>query len=178
MEIYSAHGAYQSRTFDNYSTDFGIKRGNKRRYRPGIRRISPKPVNHTCDNWPPSGNVAFGGRALVTVVYYKTPGSAGTHLSVCLGRNALTSRAGLGISGDVAVFRLFMLVFSLAKTFMVACDIDHIMRSCVPEHSAHYRGNFNSIAHKLVFRSSSSSGLSFRMALPRCEMAFFSSRVS
>ena len=178
MEIYSAHRAYKSCTFDNYCTDFGIKRRNNGRYRSGIRRFRPWLAHLAGHNWPALRDVANGRRALDTVVYNKTASPAGNHLSFYLGRNALTYRAGMGIGGDLAVFRLLMLVLSLAKAFMAACDINHIMRSCVSEHPAHYRGNFNSIAHRPALRSSSSSGLSFRMAFPRCEMAFFSSAVN
>ena len=113
MEIYSAHRAYQFSAFDNYCSDFGIKRGNNRRNRPGIRRVRPKPAHHDGDNWPAFRNVAHGRWALDIVVYYKTPDSAGSDLSIYLGRNAFTLRAGMGIGGDVAVFRLFMFVFSL-----------------------------------------------------------------
>jgi len=34
-----------------------------------------------------------------------------------------------------------MLVFSLAKAFMVAGYIRHIVRACVPEYPAGYRGD-------------------------------------
>lgn len=178
MEIYSAYWAYQSHTFDNYCTDFGIKRDNNRRYGPGIRRFHSKPAHHDGDNWSALGNVAYGRGTLDIVVYYKTPGSACSYLSIYLGRNALTFRTGMGIGGNVAVFRLFMFVFSLAKALMAARDTGYDMCACVSEYPAHYRSNFHTITHLSVRRSSSSRGLSFRMAFPRCEMAFFSSAVN
>ena len=46
-----------------------------------------------------------------------------------------------GLGGDLAVFRLLMLLFIMAPAFMVAGDISHIVRACVPEHPACYRGD-------------------------------------
>ncbi len=174
MEIYFACRAYQSCTFTDYRNNFRNDRGNNRRYRPGIRRFCPWPALHVGYIWSVVRDVAHGWWALDIVVYNKTAGSTGNHLGVYLGRNALTFRAGLGTGNNLAIFRLLVFLFSLAEALMVACDIGHIMRPCVPKYPAHYRSNFHSINHISVLRSSSSSGLSFRIAFPRCEMAFFS----
>jgi len=155
MEIYSAYRTYQSCTFDNYCTDFGIKRCNNGRYRSGIQRFRPYLAHYVGHNWPALRDVAHGRRALDTVVYNETASPAGSHLSIYLGYNALTYRAGMGIGGDLAIFRLLMFVFNLAPALMVVCDIGHIMRARVSEHPAHNRGNFHSIAHMPVLRSSS-----------------------
>jgi len=145
MEIYSANGPYQSCTFDNYCNDFGNKRGNNGRNRPGIRRFRPWFAHIVGYNQPALRDIAHGRRALDIVVYLEKAGSAGIHLSVYLGRNAFTFSAGMGTGGDLAVFRLFMLVSKLAPAIVAACDTDHIMRACVPEYPALYRGYFHSI---------------------------------
>ena len=157
---------------------FGINRGSNGRDGAGIPRSGYRPVHLVGHSWPADRDVAHGRRALDIVVYNETAGPAGGHLGVSLGGCALTYRAGMGTGSDLAIFRILMFIFRLAPAFMVACDINHIMRACVPEHPAGYRGNCHSVDYRPVFRSSSSSGLSFRTALPRCEMAFFSSPVN
>jgi hypothetical protein len=82
------------------------------------------------------------------VVYNETAGPTGSHLGVYLGGGALTFRACMGAGGDLAVFRLLMFVFRLAKAIMAAGDFSNIMRACVPEYPAGYRGDCHFVAYR------------------------------
>jgi hypothetical protein len=74
------------------------------------------------------------------VFYNETSGPAGSHLGDYLGGDALNFRAGMGAGGDLALLRLLVFVFRLAKAFMVAGDFSNIVLARVPEHPAGYRG--------------------------------------
>jgi len=52
----------------------------------------------------------------------------------------------MGAGGDLAVFRLLMLLFIMEKAFLVAGIFSHIMRACVPEYPAGYRGYCHFVA--------------------------------
>ena len=148
MEIRSAHRTYQSFTFTRYRDDFGINRGNNGRDGPGIQRTGHWPAHRAGHNQPSVRDIANGRRALDIVVYNETASQIGSHLGDCLGGGALTFRAGLGAGGYLAVFRILMFVFELVPAFVVAGDISHIMRACVPEHPARYRGNCHSVDYR------------------------------
>ena len=148
MEVRSAHGTYQSRTFTRYRDDFGINRGNNRRNGPGFQGSGNWPVYRTGHSKPAVRDVVHGWRALDIIVYNKTASPAGSHLGICLGGSALTYSAGMGIGGDMAIFRLLMLLFIMAPAFMVAGDFSNIVRACVPEHPARYRGNCHSVDYR------------------------------
>ena len=143
-----------------------------------IRTFGHWPVYRDGCNWHDVRDVAHGVRALVIIIYNETPSPAGSNLGFYLGGAALADRAGLGTGGDLAVLRLLMFVFIMAPSFTVAGDISNIVRACVPEYPAFYRDYYHFVDYRPVFSMSLSSGLSSLMALPRWEMAFFSSPVN
>jgi hypothetical protein len=175
VEIRFTCGYYKPCAVTHLCADSGIHRSNNSRGRSGIQRSCYWLVHRAGHNRPSDRDVAHGRRALDIVIYNETAGLVGGYFGVCLGGTALAHGARMGIGCDLAVLRFLMFVFKLAPAFMVAGDISHIMCSCFPELPAFYRSNCHAIDYKPALRSSSSRGINFRMAFPRCEMAFFSS---
>jgi hypothetical protein len=178
VEVRSAHRTYQSYTFACYRADFRTNRSNIARDRPEIRRSGYRPLYYDGHNRAAVRDAAHGRRASDIIIHNQTAGLAGSHLGVCLGRGTLSRSTGMGTGGDLAVLCILMLIFIMAQAFVVAGGPGNIVCACIPELSAFYRGNCDAVDYRPALRSSSSKGLSFRMAFPRCEMAFFSSLVN
>ena len=158
MEIHFAIRTYKSCAVSRGLNDFRNDRHNNGRNSPKFRRRRSVPFSHAYHIWPIVGNVTVSRRALAVVVYNETSSLARSFLGDHLGGCAFTSRSDMGIMCDLAVFRFLMLIFSLAKTLMVACNTNHIWHTCVSERSTYNRGNCQSLDYRLVFRSSPNKG--------------------